>query len=123
MRSEFSPGNLLEHIDFQVTLGHQLLQACVFPLEIAQALHVRAFQFTISLPSSVQRLFADTVRLRDLRHGPGIGFAQNARPLFLSETTLPQGLLARQQKPSSQVSNDPQIRGQITLTASIASGS
>ena len=40
VRPPFFSGDLLEHVDLQIAIGHHLLQAPVLLLELAQTLHV-----------------------------------------------------------------------------------
>jgi hypothetical protein len=56
-------GDLLEHVDLEVPVGDHLLQAPVFLLDLSQPLDVGRFEGAEVLPSGVDRLAADPVRI------------------------------------------------------------
>jgi hypothetical protein len=105
--------DLLEDIDLQVAVGHHLLQAPVFVLEVAQALDVGGIQRPKVFPPGVDRRGADAVLLGHLRHRPLVGLAEDGHHLLFRESGLLHGSLFRLRAPFSQASAGPKNGRQV----------
>jgi hypothetical protein len=81
--------DLAHQIDFQVPLGHKLLQLGVFDFEGFQALDVLRLQSVEVLAPTVDGLFADLVLLGDLGNAAAISLAQHGNDLLVGESALP----------------------------------
>ena len=55
--------DFLHHLDFEIALGHQLLQPRILRFELPQALDVVRLKTSETLAPSVDRLLADAVPL------------------------------------------------------------
>src|SRR5205814_7171214 len=56
VRLPFFSGDLLEHVDLEVAVGHHFLEPAVFPFELPEPPHVGGLQRAEPLPPGVDRL-------------------------------------------------------------------
>src|SRR5262249_53535411 len=91
-RSPFFSRHFAHHLDLEVALRHQLLQLQILLLELAQPPHIRRLELPEALAPAIDRLVADAVALRHLRHWAPIRLAQDLHHLLFAEPTLLHGL-------------------------------
>jgi hypothetical protein len=93
VRRPFVSRDLLEHVELEVAIGDDPFQPAVFLLQLPQALHVRGLERAEMLPPAVDRLRADAVLLRHLRHRSLVGFTEDRHHLLFGESRLFHGSL------------------------------
>jgi len=87
VRAPFFCGNLLHHLDFEVALCQELLQAGILLLQLPQPLNLVGVDAAETLTPGVNRLFADAVLLGDL--ATGSRSASRRMPTICSSENLP----------------------------------
>src|SRR5690606_10708768 len=100
----------------EIALGQHHLQPRVLRLELAQSPHIGDLQRPVALSPAVDRLLANAMALRHLRHRLRVRLSHDADHLVFAESTLLNRSPAQLGEPSSQVSAGPKITGHASAT-------